>query len=361
MSDVLYTYTKTVVVARLEQEIKVSAIATALDYITAVGTTVNIYFKGTLSSGDVTLLNNIVTAHIPTPMPDESQPVSLDAAKSNLGNLLVEPAIFTGPVGSKSVSMVTPDLTDRTSWYQKSVQITNETLTDSGDGLTFTSVHPWWINTSAASTKLTYTYKQVPKRDGTFGNLTDWAVSVKVNGTSVSSSTYTVDYVNGKITFNSSQSGNTVQVTYWTNDGVTKPSEWLLVPPAGKKYIVQHAEVQFSVNAQIKDTIRFEIWGGGTLSAYGSFPDYLFDAGYGQFRADYRNARDLINAANEGQGVIAKIGELTSEVVVMPFNYIQAFALDSAVGAMFRLTLLNDTQFIGELTTCTFYLQMLSD
>lgn len=353
-----YTYTKAVVLGRLEQEIRASTtIVHDLDYIASLGTTVDIYFKAELTSPEVTALDAIVAAHVPTPLPEEIQTVEIEGAKSSLGHLVVELAIPTGVAGSRAMSLVTQDFSDRTTWYQKSTKVIGETLTDSGDGLTFTSAHPHWIN--IYSPKLTYTHKQIPTRTGVFGKHADWAISVSVNGVVQATSAYTINFAAGTVTFLSSQAGNTITCTYWHNDGVTHPSEFLLVPSAGKKFTVEHVELQVSAGITLTDTLRFEIWAGANLATYNGFLDVLFEAGYGQMRADYRNARDFLNAANLGQGTVAQFGELTKEVIVLPFNYIQAFTLDSAVGAIFRICLTNDTPFTNtDLATGTFYLQM---
>ena len=357
--SVKYTYTKAVAIDRLELEIRASSsIVHDLDYITSLGTTVDIYFKAELGTNEVTALNAIVAAHVPTPLPDEVQTVDIEGTKSSQGHLIVELSIPTGPVGSRAMSLVTPDLGDRTCWYQKGVQVTNETLTDSGDGLTFNSAHPYWIN--IYHSKLTYTHKQIPTRTGVFGKHADWAIIVKVDGVTQATSTYSVNYADGKVTFNSSQSGKTVTCTYWHNDGVTNPSEWLLVPPTGKKYVVEHVELQISKGIEINDTLRFEIWAGSNLATYNGFIDVLFEAGYGQMRADYRNANDFLNTANLGQGTVPLIGSLTRETVILPYNYLQAFTLDSAVGAIFRLVLINNTPYTNtDIATGTFYVQLI--
>jgi hypothetical protein len=220
--------------------------------------------------------------------------------------------------------------------------------------LTFNSIHTWWVNIYG---KLTYTHKQIPKRDGTFGKHADWAVIVKVNDV-VQTSGYSINYVDGKVIFDSSKSGSVVKVTYWHTDGVTNYGEWLLVPPAGKKYIVEHVEIQMTTDVVFNSPARMEIWAGSNLATYSNFPDYLFEAGYGQMRVDYRGMRDLINAANKGQGVIPAMGDLQNETVVIPFEYLQAFTLDSAQGALFRLTTINNIVATGELLTATFYLQV---
>jgi hypothetical protein len=274
---------------------------------------------------------------------------------SAAGIPLSEPAVFTGVVGTKSISIVSSDFGDRTSWYQKSVQVVDEVLTDSGNGLTWTSVNANWVNIDNA--RLTYTHKQIPKRDGTFGKHADWRTIVKVDDV-VQTTGYTQNFAAGSITFGASKAGTVVKCTYWHNS-VANPSEWLLAPPSGKKLVIQHVELQFSVGTVLTDTVRFEIWAGASIGTYGTFSDGLWEAGYGQFRADYRSARDIINAANQGQGTIPAIGELTQAIVVMPFNYVQAITLDSALGTLFRMVLLNNTPFTdGELCTATFYIQI---
>jgi len=275
------------------------------------------------------------------------------------GAPIMEHGIFTGIPGARALSCVTPNLADRTTWYQKSVKVTAETLTDSGDGLTFNSVNPYWID--IMNLKLTYSYKQIFKRDGTFGKQADWVHSVSVNGTPVTTG-FTVNFVDGTITFGSSQSGNTVTATYWTNNGVTQPSEWLLVPPAGHKFTIQCVELQYSTNIPAAfDTIRFEIWAGANLATYGSFPDYLYDAGYGQFRADYRSVWDIINVTNNmSSAVIPAHGPMNHDLFIAPFNYTQATLIDSAVGTIMRCCLVNNIPIPDvDLATACFYMQLI--
>jgi len=324
--------------------------ASSSEFLAAIATGKALIGNGITHYSDVNTAINFFKGLLPSS-------VHLENVKtSGQGNLIFEQGIFTGASTSRGVSLVTPDLGDRTTWYQKSSQVTNETLTDSGDGLTFTSAHPHWIN--IYSLKVTYTHKQIPKRDGTFGKHADWAITIKVDGSTVTTG-FTINYPAGTVTFNSSKSGSTITATYWHNDGVTHPSEWLLVPGTGKKLVVEHAELQFSSGMAVNDTIRFEIWAGANLATYGSFPDYLFEAGYGQMRADYRDANDLINTANLGQGEIPKFGSLTKNVTVIPFNYLQAFCLSSAQGAIFRVVLTNDTPYTDcDICTGTFYTQI---
>lgn len=87
MADVDYNYTKTpVAVDRLEQEIQSSAIVIALRHITTLGSALTITMADTLSGGDETILNGIVTAHtgvllaIPDPVVTLSGPKDPDGA-----------------------------------------------------------------------------------------------------------------------------------------------------------------------------------------------------------------------------------------------------------------------------------------
>ena len=271
------------------------------------------------------------------------------------GNQIVEYAPPTGPTGQKAISLVTPNLSDRTTWYQKSVQVIGATLTDSGDGLTFTSANPWWVDINNA--KLTYTYKQIPKRDGTMGKHADWAASISVNGV-VQTTGFTIDYAAGTVTFSSSQSGNAVTATYWHNNGVTNPSEWLFVPAGGKVYTINCVELQYSMNiAPTMDTILFEIWAGASVATYGSFSNALFDAGYGQFRASYRSVWDIINVTNnQNSTVILAHGPMQNDLFIAPFNYTQAVRMDSAQGTLLRMCLQNNTPISSEITSACFYL-----
>ena len=65
MAKTNYQYTKAVSVIQLENEIRASAILTALDSIALNGATdLSVWFKDALSSGDEAILSALVTAHV---------------------------------------------------------------------------------------------------------------------------------------------------------------------------------------------------------------------------------------------------------------------------------------------------------
>jgi len=82
MSETEYTYSIStdfpngkVASSRLEQEIRSSAIVTALDRIDTVGDSCDVWFKDALSVGDQAILDDIVAEHTGEPLPDGPTPV----------------------------------------------------------------------------------------------------------------------------------------------------------------------------------------------------------------------------------------------------------------------------------------------
>lgn len=78
-----YPFTKVAQAIQLENEIQASAIATALDSIVLNGTNdLNVAFKAALSGGDETILNGLVSAHVPVAIPSVAQLVETTAPKT---------------------------------------------------------------------------------------------------------------------------------------------------------------------------------------------------------------------------------------------------------------------------------------
>lgn len=64
-----YNYTMTAIaIDRLTQEITKSAIITALDHITGLGASIDIFFKADLSVGDKTILDGVIAVHSGLPL-----------------------------------------------------------------------------------------------------------------------------------------------------------------------------------------------------------------------------------------------------------------------------------------------------
>jgi hypothetical protein len=103
MAETKYSYAKECNSPRLTQEISASAILTALDRIERV-TTTDIWFKDALSSGDQTILDGLITAHVNTALPEnEVKPVTLQT--------LPEPQPFATPSYRTKLNATTDILT----------------------------------------------------------------------------------------------------------------------------------------------------------------------------------------------------------------------------------------------------------
>jgi hypothetical protein len=294
------------------------------------------------------------------------------------GEQIVESSLRVGKSGTKGMSILTPVLTDITTWYQRSVRVTDHVLTNAGDNLNYSGLNPW-INIRHA--KLFYNEWSIPKRDGTFAKHSDYDVIVKKNGV-IQTTGFTIDHFNGKVTFDSELAVEDVVAASFNHlNGVSRPSEWILTPPPGYKYVVEHVELQFQQNVGVfQDVLRFEIWAnpgfttgtpkGTNIAAYdaaGWIEPYFGSAwpttptAMGQFRARYRSVSDIVNAANEGKGVIPACADLTQDVFVIPFNYLQSWVVDSQYATLFRLTTEGHNELSavrGALATATLYVQL---
>jgi len=294
------------------------------------------------------------------------------------GQMMVEPSLRVGAPGTRGMSLLTPLLTDKTTWYQRSVRVTDQALTDSGDHQSYSALAPW-IN--IRHPYLFYNEFMIPLRTGSFAKHSDFDVIVMKNGV-VQSSGFSVDHLLGKVTFDSPlDPGDTVTASFNHLNEVSRASEWILTPPAGYKYVVEHVEMQFSIDiGAFSDVIRFEIWANPAfttgspkvtnVAAYDgvSWAEPYFGSAWpngptamGQHRSRYRNFTDIINAANEGKGTIPVCSEITTETLVVPFNYLQSFVIDSQMGTVFRLILEGDSELTanhGKLATATFYVQL---
>jgi len=281
------------------------------------------------------------------------------------GAQVVDTTLSCGVLGAQTLTLNSHDFSDRTTWYQNSVQVLNETLTTS-DGLTYSSQNANWVNMDSA--RLTYDYNSVPERDGSFSDRSTRRPIVSVNGVQINDTTvpttpgYAVDYVTGKITFTGSQAGKTVTVTYWHNN-VSNASEWILNPPQTYAYLLQYIEVQFSRSIVFTTPIHVEIWAGGAVTDYGDFNIDLYNAGYGQNKSIYRGARDFTNiCTNRASQVIPAFGELTQDVLIYPFDYLIQTQIRSSQGTVVMLALENDIPYGScELSTITFYMQIVPE
>jgi len=237
---------------------------------------------------------------------------------------------------------VTHNWCDPTTWYTQSARVEGETLTDSGDGLTFNSSHDNWIDMTHGKIYredlLAASYLPVIKVDGT--TKTQRAPWAEAGGD------FTIDYATGAVTFFVSQSGKVVTADYSRENG----SLFIVGPTAGKRLWVEYSEVQFSQDISINGTIHFQPW------AYN--PDDLPNKMPAGYPTTYKTMDNFIEEANGAYPVIPAMGGargFTQDRLTFPFKYQTIKELRSSFGVEIRVWIAEQVKFGGQYATATFY------
>lgn len=229
---------------------------------------------------------------------------------------------------------------DPTTWYSDSVQ-DSATLADSGDGRTFTSGIPNWIDLKhgrvyredlvASAYPVVVTVNDVP--------MTERAPFADTEGD------FIVDYAAGSVTFEADQSGKTVAASFYRENG----SAYYLRPDAGKRLWIERSEVQFSSDVDIVDTIHFAPF--ATIPGVG---DVQVAAA-----TTYKRAQDFVDEANGTYPQVPAFGGtsrgLSVPHLVFPFNYLSLKDIKSSQGLFIKVWLETDNAYGGAFATATFY------
>lgn len=253
----------------------------------------------------------------------------------------------------------TPNFCDPTTWYPSSARVTDESLTDSGDGLTWNSSNVNWID---------MTHGKVREEDALSALVGHgYSIEVEVDGVSKtqrkpfadSGGDFSVDYENGDIIFFESQSGSTVTASY----SCATDSEFRIVPNAGKIIQIEHAEAQFSEDVDFSGQIvEFEIWAYDPNDLPNKVP------------VDIDKYKSISNFIDEAVGAYPKIPAvggaypqgLVYDTIGFPFRYATVRQLVDSSGIELRIRLRApdgtfSTPFIGERGTATFYCTILDE
>lgn len=230
------------------------------------------------------------------------------------------------PVG-QDFTIVSHDWCDKTTWFGDSISVSGETLTDSGDGLTFNSTHTHWID---------LTHGKFYKEDTIASS---YQVKVYDNGV-LQTTGYTVNYSLGTVTFNASPTGPVTADYNYATTGT-----FYIKPSSGKSLHLEHAELQFSKDVFVDKAISFEVW---AYNPYDLPNKVMVDV------IKYKNEKDVINSSNLGQGYIPQFGNLPNDILVFPFNYAAVREMKSSQGVELRLSI-GDTPLTGSYATVSFY------
>lgn len=249
----------------------------------------------------------------------------------------------------------TPNFCDKTTWYEDSDRIEEETLVDSGDHTTYNLTSPCIV--------VDLKHGKVFGEDNHVGDygtvVTVDSVEKTENPPGTTNGDYGVNYQTGAVTFNDAQSESAVvKMTY----SKVQTSLCVIKPPEGKRLRIGYVEVQFSKDIGPKDTLLFQMWGLADVFAPGQFPPGTMIPisnaekykTLNDFIADAEKSYPLVPVMT-GAGDSWRMYE--EERVIYRFDYTLRAATDmyASYGMEIRVWLENDIPYEGEYAVGTFY------
>lgn len=252
----------------------------------------------------------------------------------------------------------THNFADKTTWFSESVQVVTESLSNSGDNLTFSSSNEYWIDLRHGKMHAEDTWNA----GGTY-NVTvtvdgeEKTECVCWNGVIDPGYDYRVDYRSGSVIFATEQTGS-VKASYHYAAG----SAFILKPDPGKEIEIEDAEAQFSSDTEYNSGILFRVYGPIAI-----FAPFLMQSNGGPYPDDtkipldeeeFKSMHQIIDEAKGAYPIIPAIGGprgMTSDMHGFPFRYGTIRALKSSLGLDLRISVRDDIPFGGERSTATFY------
>jgi len=336
----------------LATEIATSAIVIALDYIAVTGDVLDVWMKDALSGGDETILDGLVAAHTGVAPVVDPDPVTLSNISQTSDKFL---KVTQEPREGQAINFYSPNMCNRTTWYEGCTQVSQFTLTDSGDHITYNTngTHPGpWIDVYHGKIFNEDTLLAADPTLGVtvevqFGGTGGWVEQTQ-NTFDDTDEDYSVDYDNGTITFNSALDASDI-----VRGSFSKAPEsmiWTMKPSTGKRLKLMYAEIQMTIDVEMTDDIWYETW------AYNPYdlPNKVM-----VFSFRYKTISDLLY---ESTGVYPKIpafggtgprGTGNKDIIIFPFNYNAAKPLLDSQGVEVRI--ITNKVHTGTLSTTTLY------
>lgn len=330
--------------AKLESEIRASPITIALAGSTGTPTSATIVFRAGLSESEEEMLTDLVHAHDGVPLVVPQQ-VTLAGAATYDNKLRVSAEKSSAPTRN----IYSHDFTDRTTWWTASVSVDREQAQAlDEDRQVFVLAHPFVIDTLHGKISNEEALRATPN-----GN---YAVSVWIDNvarTEVDPHTgdgdFMVNYQTGRVTFIDPVAlESVVEVSY----RYATTSAFEIVPLPGQNVTPLQAEIQFTTDIEIQDTLRYQvlIWRPdlqahvplGEPTVFKCFKDYLNDS---------QRAYPTCPA----NGTAGNWRALPVPSLVMDWDYLGEKALQSLYGAKLRIWLEHDEPFTGTFCAATFY------
>jgi hypothetical protein len=337
----------------LSSEVTASEIIAALDYIAISGDVLDVWMKNSLSAGDKTNLDNVVSAHTgvaPTPPVENVNLANVAETSDNFLRVVEEPR------EGDAVNFYSPNMADRTTWYEGSTEVDDFELTDSGDLTTWNTngTHPGpWVDLYHGKLfkeddVLTATPAYAIKVEVDAGGVGTWVEKTQNYFGDTATGDYNINYDNGTVTFNSAlTSGDKVRASF-----CKAPSSmtWTAAPDAGKRLKLMYAEAQFTDDIEMLADIVYETW------AYNPY-DLPNKIKIGEIK--YKTISDFLYETTgaypriTGFGGTGLRGLNNKDVIIFPFNYSTARDIKASQGVEVRIT--TSKVHTGTMMTSTLY------
>lgn len=246
------------------------------------------------------------------------------------------------PVVGSGKNFITHNFCDQCTWYQGSISVAEKIISPKVEGV--------YDVYSMGDTNIIDIYHGRLSLEIDVSSRSSYKPIVKVNDVVKTEDThYIINYEDGEITF----------ITPLTAEDVVKASYkkastsvFTIASISGKKLKIVHAEVQFSKDLKVQDVpIYFDVY---VYNPYDLPNKFLYK------RNAYNNAKDYLNEANIGY-TIPGFGELTQDILILPWNYPASKVLKYSEGSEIRISTKDNLPIKtldgqkGEIGTCTFY------
>ena len=358
---------KKVDIPSLTSDIQASSIVTALDGpIQIVDGNCVITFKAALSQQDLLTLEGIIFAHtgvpvapVPAPSLSDGTPIVTLTNRQSDGT----PLVASSPRLGTEWVMVSHNFSDQCTWFGESVRVTSETLVDSGDGYTFNSDNPFWIDMISGRMHNDTMWVALQKETNP-SNPHGYQVIVKINGTTAtmrepfttSGGDFEVIWDTGQILFYNSQSGNTVTADY----SYAKSSAFYVQPRLPNTILsLEDSETDITTDVVMCSELEYTYWesDGYTWTNVGGY--------------SYKRVSQILAEAVGAYPITPAIGATAAELA-MPLQEFRrksrgtmfsrqvaqfSFKTPVQIGSNFqiRISLKNDVPLQGEFVLITFY------
>ena len=249
------------------------------------------------------------------------------------------------------------DWTDPTTWYTTAVRAVAELDSDDGAHTVYSLAHANVIDSFHGKIFSEDSLLDAAGHSYRVAVTVDGVAKVEVDP-HTNTGDYAVNYATGKLTFGSAQDpAAEVLATYH----YMVNSVFVVKPTAGRTLLINFAEVQFSADLEITDSVQFQPYGyvdyfapqlmsgvpSGTLIPLGA-------------PIVYKTIRDYQTEAVKAYPMYPAIGGsgwrgMTQPVLVLDWDYVAATMLSSAAGMEIRVSLVHDVPYGGSFATCSFY------